>query len=225
MIQLYLFLVLARISVLERFTIDVREWKSCMKKVGKNKKRVYDSSIDVLRVVAILAVILIHTTTRTIGIAHNNLPTVVWSLLLNQFARFAVPLFFMISGYVLELGQPFQVNYIQYLYHRFSKILIPYIFWSAVYYYFVYTQHTISFLKALPTGSSSYQLYFIPTLLIFYLIFPFIHAFVRLIGKVPILIILGLIQVAILSHTYYVAPLPYYYPISIALLNFYVFVM
>lgn len=195
----------------------------CMKKNVKIEKR-YDSGVDALRTISILAVLLIHTTTRTIGTAHNDLALVPWSLFLNQISRFAVPLFFLISGFVLELSYPFHANYFVFLKRRFARILIPYIAWSAIYYYFVYTQHSLSFFQSLPSGNASYQLYFIPSLLVFYLLFPLIHLFVRVIGKPWVMVLLFLVQAAILFRAYFIAPLPYYYPISIAILNFYVFV-
>jgi surface polysaccharide O-acyltransferase-like enzyme len=61
-------------------------------------------SIDSLRGLSILAVLLIHTTTRTLEASNFNIVGFSWTLFLNQIARFAVPLFFLISGLVLEIS-------------------------------------------------------------------------------------------------------------------------
>ncbi|MCG7869698.1 MAG: acyltransferase family protein [Candidatus Thiodiazotropha taylori] len=54
-------------------------------------------SIDAFRVLAILAVIAIHTT--PFGEVENNQTYTVLYVAINQLARFAVPFFFVISGY------------------------------------------------------------------------------------------------------------------------------
>ncbi len=191
---------------------------------GVNSKK-YNPAIDILRFISILAVVLIHTTTRTLEINKLSVTDVPWTLFLNQVSRFAVPLFFMISGFVLELSNSANINYFQYLKKRLSRIFIPYVFWSAIYYYFVYTHHNISFVHALAIGSSSYQLYFIPTILIFYLIFPLISRLYNILCNKWSMLALGVIQVIILAQDYYIHPLTFQYPVNIALLNFYVFLL
>lgn len=178
-----------------------------------------------MRAVAILTVIAIHTSTRILEASSFNIQGFSLTFFINQATRFAVPLFFMISGFVLELSYPFHQNYASYLKKRFSRIFLPYLFWSAIYYFFIYTRHTIDFGTTLLYGAASYQLYFIPTLLIFYIIFPFIHKIYRFIANKWILIILGIIQLAILGYTYYISPLPIFYPLAIAVLNYYVFIL
>lgn len=178
-----------------------------------------------MRTIAILAVIGIHTTTRILEASLFNVQGYTFTFFINQASRFAVPLFFMISGFVLELNYSYHQSYTSYLKKRFSRIFLPYLFWSIIYYYFVYTKHTISFGTTLLYGAASYQLYFIPTLLIFYIVFPFIHMGYRFIANKWMLIILGIIQLALLAYEYYIHPLPFFYPLSIALLNFYIFLL
>ena len=181
--------------------------------------------IDMLRFIAILAVLLVHTTTRTMEASSFDLQKIPWTLFLNQASRFAVPLFFMISGFVLELSHPFNSNYLTYVKKRINRIFIPYLFWSVIYYFFIYYQHRDqNFLNTLLTGDASYQLYFIPALIIFYLIFPLIHKYYDIICNKWSLVLLCLLQLFILYWDYYIHPLPFYYPISIALLNFFYFV-
>lgn len=187
-------------------------------------KKIYDQAIDTLRLISILAVVAIHTTTRAMEITHYDLRNQLFTLYLNQAARFAVPLFFLISGFVLELNYNSQINYFVYLKKRLTKILIPYIFWSFIYFYFVYTNHSENFLKSLLTGDASYQLYFIPSLLIFYLVFPLLHRCYRILRGVTILSVLFIIEIAILNYDYVHFSFPLPYPIAVALFNFFVFI-
>jgi probable poly-beta-1,6-N-acetyl-D-glucosamine export protein len=189
------------------------------------KQKQYDPAVDALRVIAILAVILIHTTTRTLEVSVFDLQRMSWTLILNQISRFAVPLFFIISGFVLELNYTFHAGYFSYLKKRVKRLFIPYIVWSAIYYYFLYTNHTRSFLSALLDGSSSYQLYFIPSLLLFYIFFPLIHKFYNFFANKWVLIILGIIQIVFLYMEYYITPFLYTYPVKMIILNYYPFIL
>lgn len=185
----------------------------------------YHSAIDGLRVLAILAVTLIHTSTRTIEAIQGQIDQVPFAFFLNQASRFAVPLFFMISGYVLEVNYPFHQSYTKYLKKRLSKIFLPYVFWSAIYYLFIYREHSVSFLTALFGGNASYQLYFIPTLLIFYFIFPLLHSIYSQLSNKFVLLGMVVLQFYLLTRDYYFHPLPIFYPIDIALLNYLVFII
>lgn len=189
------------------------------------EKSRYNIAIDGMRVFAILAVVLIHTTTRELEASSFNIQGYTLTFFLNQASRFAVPLFFMISGFVLELSYRFNENYLTYLKKRLSRIFLPYLVWSGIYYFFIYKQHTISFFQTLLSGNASYQLYFIPTLLIFYIVFPFIHAQYKFIANKRVLVILSIIQLALLFSNYYINPFPIFYPLAIALLNYYVFII
>jgi surface polysaccharide O-acyltransferase-like enzyme len=194
--------------------------------VSEEKKKLYNPVVDILRIISILAVIFIHTSTKTLATSAFALTKIPWSLFFNQAARFAVPLFFMISGFVLELNHHVNEGYLTYLKKRLSRIFIPYVFWSLIYYFFIYANgHDPSFLNVLLQGTASYQLYFIPTLLIFYLLFPFIHTFCEFLINKWVLIIFGLIQLILLYYDYDVKPLQIYHPVGIALLNFYVFLL
>jgi len=187
-----------------------------------SKKRVV--AIDGLRVIAILGVILIHTTTRVLEVTHYNLNFYAETLFLNQFARYAVPLFFLISGFVLELNYKEDLNFWAYIKKRFSKIFIPYIIWSLIYYYFIYTNNSNNLIYVFLTGNASYQLYFIPTLCIFYILFPFFHKLYKFISQPIILITLGALQVWLLYHDYFIKNFSFVDPVRISILSFFFFV-
>lgn len=193
--------------------------------MDSQKQKVYHPGIDILRIISILAVVGIHTTSRALEASSFALATAPVTFFLNQAARFAVPLFFMISGFVLELNYSFHGNFLRYIKKRLGRIAIPYIVWSAIYFFFVYKEHTINFFYALATGDASYQLYFIPTLLIFYLIFPLLHKYYTFFARWWAFILLGIIQVVLLFYDYTDHPDSYFYPASIALLNFYPFLL
>jgi surface polysaccharide O-acyltransferase-like enzyme len=184
----------------------------------------YNFALDLLRIVSIFSVVIIHVTTKSLELAKYDLLHSPLTLFFNQSLRFAVPIFFLISAFVLELNYPKNFSYLSYIKKRFSRLFLPYLLWSLIYYFFVYTGHSKSFIANLLLGDSSYQLYFIPTLFIFYLFFPLLHKYYRFFINKFVIFILILFQVLILSVDYYFHPLPLPYPISVFFLNFCFFV-
>lgn len=87
--------------------------------------------LDALRAIAILGVILIHVATPLVNMAYSKQQD-LW--LFGNFAfaavRFAVPLFLMISGATL-LGRDYSLKL--FYKKRFSRVLIPFLFWLPVY--------------------------------------------------------------------------------------------
>jgi surface polysaccharide O-acyltransferase-like enzyme len=182
-------------------------------------------SVDAMRVMAILAVVMIHTTTRTLEVVHYDLINYPWTIILNQLSRFAVPLFFLISGFVLELSSDRDTNYFEFLKKRFTKIFIPYIFWSLIYYFLVYTSSHDNLLRVILTGNASYQLYFIPTLCIFYVAFPLLHKIYKFIANPICLMLLGILQYRFLFLDYFVKHGGSDFPMRIISLSFFVFII
>jgi len=194
-----------------------------------SKKSTYLFSIDALRVIAILAVIMVHVSTKTLDVGHFDLIKDPLTLFLNQASRFAVPLFFLISGFVLELNNKDGLSYSTFFKKRASRILVPYLFWSAFYFYigwgFDFSKLIgIHFLTDLLTGKASYHLYFIPTLILFYLAFPFLHSKISFLKKPSTLLMITIIQLALVSYDYYVKQLPVHYDLRVALLSVSMFV-
>lgn len=181
-------------------------------------------SIDSLRGLAILAVLLIHTTTRTLEASGFNISGFSFTIFLNQISRFAVPLFFLISGFVQELGFK-EEGYWSFIKKRFSKIFIPYILWSLIYYLLIYNQNHDNFLKVILVGNASYQFYFIPTLCIFYLLFPLLHKLLNFLKKPLILSLLGGVQMYLLFVDYYIKEFVLPDPIHIGILAYFVFIL
>lgn len=190
-----------------------------------NPEKPYIKALDSLRVIAISAVVLVHTTTRTLEATKDNLIAFPWTLFLNQIGRFSVPLFFMVSGFALELNYSNHASYFAYLKKRASRVLIPFIFWSTIYYFLIYTNNRDSFLRALLVGSASYQLYFIPALIIFYLLFPLLHKIYKIFANKWVFSILTLIEIGILYKDYFIKEFNYPDPVHIALLAYIYFVI
>lgn len=182
-------------------------------------------SIDFIRTISILAVILIHTTTRTLEASDFNLSAFPVTLFLNQIARFAVPLFILISGFVLEVSYNSGLGYFSFIKKRFGRIFIPYLFWSTLYYFFIYNQNHDNFLRVILTGNASYQLYFIPTLCIFYLAFPLLHKAYKIISNKIVLLTLLASQLWFLYHDYFVKAYKFEDPIHFAILSYFLFII
>ena len=189
-----------------------------------SRKSTYLFSIDALRVVAIAAVILVHVSTKAMDVAHFDIIKDPFSLFLNQASRFAVPLFFLISGFVLELNNRNGLSYLNFFKKRASRIVIPFIFWSAFYFYIGWGYNISKlfsqrFLMDLLTGNASYHLYFIPTLILFYLVFPFLHSKIKFLKYPLILVSIFLIQFVLLYYDYYIKQLSIHYDLRVALLS------
>lgn len=195
-----------------------------------SKKSTYLFSIDALRVIAILAVILIHITTKTLATLHLDINAAPFSLFLNQSARFAVPLFFLISGFVLELNNKNGLSYLTFFKKRASRIIIPFLFWTCI--YFLYSSGvkfdkllSLKFLQAVILGNASYHLYFIPTLILFYLAFPLLHIFMKILKNPIALFLLCSFEAILLYQDYYIKQLDFSYDLRIAFLSIAMFIL
>ncbi|MGM9737056.1 MAG: acyltransferase [Candidatus Cryptobacteroides sp.] len=83
--------------------------------------------MQVLRGIAIIAVVLIHT-----------LPGGVSQVILRPFLNFAVALFLFLSGYLTTIDNP---DWKSFFFKRISRVAIPYVIWTVI-----YTLPTFSFI-------------------------------------------------------------------------------
>lgn len=133
--------------------------------------------LDLFRLIAAVAVVVIHITASAIGKYQQGSSLQLIITLINGLALFAVPAFIFISAYtfmVIYRGKT--LSYWQFLKKRTAVLLIPYLLWSLVYYldqiYFAARPFSLlDFAKALMTGSAFYHLYFMPIIFQFYLLF------------------------------------------------------
>jgi surface polysaccharide O-acyltransferase-like enzyme len=135
--------------------------------------------LDNLRVVATAFIILLHCITPLITNVSIFAGRTWWALnIINSITRAGVPIFFMLSGYLL-LNDSRTSNFKSFYKRRFVKILVPFIVWDIIYFLFnsIQSGQTISpalFFTQLIDQGSEYHLWFVYTLAAFYLIMPFL---------------------------------------------------
>lgn len=135
--------------------------------------------LDVLRIVACFAVIIIHSTT----LIHDSslMSTRGWSVavLLNSLCRWAVPIFFLVSGLnLLNYRERYSTRV--FLKKRFFKIVLPFLFWDLFYFFWSWKVQLLtvkSFVDALNQligGPPIYHLWFFYAYIGICLITPFL---------------------------------------------------
>ncbi len=139
--------------------------------------------IDFIRVFAIILVILLHCICGYYNEPANS-ATKAWYALgfVNELCRIGVPLFFMISGYLLLRKEITDIK--DFYKRRILKIGIPFLFYDVFYYvWFSYVNHTKptvgGFFKELFGSGSAYHLWFIYSILFLYLFMPFIQMILK----------------------------------------------
>ena len=137
---------------------------------------------DFVRAVAIVLVIVIHVVCPYMNdFSHSNF----WNIanFIESAARPCVPLFFMLTGYLL-LDSRSDESLSAFYKKRFSRILIPFFFWAAVYFgwrhfYHQEPMHLSKMLHELYSGPIFYHFGFMFALISIYLVAPFIRLIVR----------------------------------------------
>ena len=87
--------------------------------------------LDTLRAIAMLGVIIIHVSSPLVNMTYGkNMPYWWIGNITDSAVRFAVPLFLMLSGATL-LGKEYNLS--DYYRRRFSRVLLPFLFWLMVY--------------------------------------------------------------------------------------------
>lgn len=140
---------------------------------NKVKKRIF--YFDEIRALAILFVILCHTTTIYHPFNYSFSPLAIPSIL-NMLGWVGVPLFFMISGALL-LNREYTLK--DFFKRRFTRILYPFIFWMIItlsLYYFFLGFGEKELLKVF-FGDNRYT-WFIWVMMGIYLILPVINSFI-----------------------------------------------
>lgn len=135
---------------------------------------------DALRLMAIIAVILIHVVIAPPNIFKTN--QFVWwlTLICKSSSNWAVPIFFMISGaLLLKKDEPISAIFLK----RIPKIVLPFLVWNLVYIYFdlkLFKTHTfIGDLINSISGQITYHLWFIYALVGLYIITPLLRLLIK----------------------------------------------
>ena len=145
---------------------------------------------NILRGLAILAVLAIHTLSSIHG---DYYPSSGWSWIavgLDQLARFSVPLFVALSGYSFwqkYQGLPF--HYWDFVKRQAEKLLPLYVLASVLFnviFFFLPSWKALGDVGPLwlqlVRGSADYQLYFVPMIFELYLLFPLVK---KVVEKLP----------------------------------------
>lgn len=158
-----------------------------------------------IRGLSIIGVILIHITANYLvrGELYSN---DFLNVLLNTVSRFSVPIFFISSGFGTSLNHRKYKTAGQYYKSRL-KLIPDFLFWGLIFAVISGYSFSIKNVLKIILGMSFYHLYFIPALLICYLLYPAVVKYFYSNTKILFLILLGLL----LQTIYFLGfPLPYF---------------
>ncbi len=149
-----------------------------------NNYNVPTAWLDFIRWIATIAVITIHVAAPYLY-KYGSIPMLYWNFynFIDSLTRFAVPFFVMLSGALL-LNRNDSLK--DFLFKRFSRVLIPFLFWSIIYsiyhFYIVNSnfgfEYIAFFVKSLNEGAS-YHFWYIYMLIGLYLAIPVLRVFVQ----------------------------------------------
>lgn len=135
--------------------------------------------LDFLRCLAIIFVIILHSIMTALGnpVFYQH-PSWYLCMLIEPLDRTGVPLFFMISGFLL-LSSPKTENISDFYKRNIPKLVIPLVVWSLIYYFaeVSFRQQPIDiydFLSQCLNQGVVYHMWFVYTLLGIYLLCPFL---------------------------------------------------
>lgn len=157
--------------------------------------------MDVARAVAIIAVVFIHVSATQIYRSDINSSIYKLAVIINQLSRFSVPAFILISGMGLTLSNRKKLGYFAFIGRRFSRIVPQYIFWCLIYIYLTtknFEPHSV--VHDMVYGKVFYHFYYVPLIIEFYLIYPFVYNFI---GKKWGLLVSFLVTLVILVYSHY----------------------
>ena len=148
---------------------------------NQNKQRVLE--IQFLRGLAILVIMMVHAASDFSQVSTVNEGTAARALF-YIISSFGVPIFVMISGFVLYHRYGADISVAKFYTRRFQKVLIPYGVYSVLYLIYAgwengwYPSLGKSVLAIL-TGTSYYHLWFVRLIIQIYLLYPFLSRFYR----------------------------------------------
>ena len=146
------------------------------------KLRIY--YMDYLRTIAIIGVLAIHAA-APYATMYQKIDFSMWEagIIYNSLSRWCVPIFFMISGALL-LGKK-EESLKEFFSRRANKILVPFVFWSVIYYlwralYIYKSAASLTEFKQLFLNANIYyHLWYFYALIAIYLLVPMFNVFCR----------------------------------------------
>ena len=130
--------------------------------------------MDYIRAIATIFVLIQHASWKYCFATPLSGPWLV-SLGIQAVVRIGLPIFFILSGYLLIKPYPTAASYLTFYKKRLARVLPLAVLWSYV--YFVYKQGTLDpiwFLREFIQGPTAYHLWFIYCIIGLYIITPFI---------------------------------------------------
>ena len=139
--------------------------------------------LDFLRCLAIFLVIILHSNAPVlVNSDFYQFPSWYLCMLLDPLNRTGVPLFFMISGYLL-LSRTSTKDLCKFYKHNIPKLLVPLFAWNIIYFWartqiFHAKINFEGFVEDMLNQGISYHMWFIYTLLAIYIFCPFLKRLV-----------------------------------------------
>ena len=144
-----------------------------------------DIAADVLKCICCVCVIVIHTASQSISSLRVDDPNWFGALFWGALCRFAVPIFFMISGALL-LNPAKKLTTWQIYERYFFRILICLLFWALMYEFYFIAGYWILYRQFDPrwfwdailsvlTFDHHFHLYYLQVLLVFYVLLPVVR--------------------------------------------------
>jgi surface polysaccharide O-acyltransferase-like enzyme len=166
---------------------------------GIIKKRIL--GMDVIRALSIIAVISLHVSATVLYRCRPYSSTYNTSFIVNQLSRFCVPAFIVISGMGLTVNYREGESYSEFIMKRFFRVVPQYIVWCVLYILIITRNFNIvEDINDIIYGNVFYHFYYVPLIIEFYIIFPFIYRFM---GKRWWLLLSFAVTIFLLVDTYY----------------------
>ncbi|MFO1242538.1 MAG: acyltransferase family protein [Rickettsiales bacterium] len=156
-----------------------------------------NSTLDILRIVACFAVVGIHVYAPVFQTA--PVQSALWwqANLVTAFSRWSVPVFVMLSGYLL-LDKPYNLS------RRLLRIGIPLIVWTAIYLLFThlfYEQLSLEqVLRKIISGKPYYHLYFLFIMLGLAVVTPLLNRVLAYLTRSQFRAMLGILFLLVIAH-------------------------
>jgi peptidoglycan/LPS O-acetylase OafA/YrhL len=165
--------------------------------------------IDYLRAIACISVIIVHITAGYLFLDTTGELTRLVFLFLNRALVYVVPAFLFISGLVLTYNYQHKTfNYFQFITKRTKNIIMPYFFWTVIFYVIfvqqrVYEFSLAFFLEKFFLGDLVYHLYFIVLIIQFYLLFGIFKWLFQKYNSFLLLVTMFVLNVLFMKYIYF----------------------
>jgi surface polysaccharide O-acyltransferase-like enzyme len=169
--------------------------------------------VDVLKGIAIIAVLMIHTTGSAVSTLYKSSISYLIFAFINRFSQFAVPAFIFASSMLLMYNYSDGDNWKLFYKKRFKNVLLPYIVWTmiyGIYLYVIYNEPLKSILTVenLFFGGMFYHLYFIVIIVQLYLLFPILLYIYKCISKNTYTVVLSIVlfqMIDVIVYRYFIS--------------------